>query len=271
MASLGLREGLAAYGVKGKPILAVEPDVERLATYGTNLRVVGSVLVPITTEEAVAEGLPSADLIITGPPCQGDSTLNRCQLGRRDRRSELAGAKIAAVVQGRRVVMEVVGNHWDEWAQGLGAQRLRLRDCDLGGFTLRRRTFFFWGFGPIRRPVAITSPGWGAVLPWLLTRFGYLPEVLLASEGHAVAKRWKFARPQDEPAHAVLGQGAAHLVIDADTGRKLYRLTPEDEAALSGFPDLHLFGPVRERQTQVGNGWPASFGHFIAWLLLEDL
>jgi len=273
MASLGLFEGLRAHQVVGRPLLAVDPWRPALEAYTLNLPMAEEVALT-TSEVVVATGLPQADLLITGPPCQGDSALNRCYISagkRQERRGWLAAAKHAAaevgVEPGRRVVMEVVGNHWDTWAADLGAQRIRVQDHKLGGFTLRRRTFYLFGFRPVRLPLTSPGPGWGAAVPYVLERFG--EDVLLATDGHARHKRLGFARPTWEPAHAVLGHGGAHQVIDP-AGRQLYRFRPEDEALLSGFSDLQLVGPVRTRQIQ-GNGWPAAFGHLVAHLLLKDV
>jgi hypothetical protein len=88
-----------------------------------------------------------------------------------------------------------------------------------------------------------------------------------------VTKQFQRAVSASAPAYAVVGQGGAHSVYDA-TGQRVHRLRPVEELALQGFtPDQIQLQTraIREQQTLVGNGWPASFGHWLAACVAQTL
>jgi len=219
--------------------------------------------------EACQRGDWRVDVVLTGPPCQDDSRANQgADKGR--------GAVKAPALEAARalnptwIIMEMVSMSYVDWCKAQGArQLLKLRDCDLGGYTTRERWFAIWG--PRDLVVEKQTPrGWGEAL-------GVDdPAALLATEANSKAKRWRLAKGPSEPAGACVGGDRRHI-IRLGTGEEI-RLGPQDEAALSGFPRLQLQrvedisdsegtkvwvqGAQNERDanTMVGNGWPKSFG-----------
>jgi len=318
LASLGVLKGLKRLGVQGQVRLAVDPWAPAMATYRANLPRVP--FAQTTTEDALAQGLvPNVDLVITGPPCQGDSTLNRCyiEVGKRpEKRGKLGKIKLAAATigldKGRLVVMETVSKYWADWGRSLGGQIRVLRDDQLGGYTVRERTFIFIGFAQPLPPTdwvdlgMARRRGWGDALPrWAK------PGLCLASEAD---KAWKhtprragvsykeavaaggrkgglgYCRDPQEPTRAVLGHGSAHRVYQRHPWKYLHRLEPREAAALQGHPRMKIVIPcapdldsavpwkgltrgtgVRTAQTILGNGWPASYGAYVAAAILNEL
>ena len=261
IADLSCGAGLASLGIPAVVAYACDPWDAAVEAYRASIpeaRVVDQV----TTEEALSRNLvPNVDLVIAGPPCIRDSTLTRSRRDVEDREEEMAGIKEAArsiaFTKGRFVAIET-NRGWDEWGRSHGFSVARVSDHALGGFTLRRRTFLLRGL-----KVAPTSVphlhGWGDALPrWR--------NDLLSSDVHSVQKRARYARPSTGPALAVVGHGAAPLVLDAE-GRQIHRCTPEEALRLQGFAEGRIQIPaerVRDRQTLVGNGWPSSYGRWLA-------
>ena len=268
LASRGVIDGLAAHGIPAVVAYACDPWLPAVDTYRASIpeaRMVDQV----TTEEALASGrVPRVDLVLAGPPCIRDSTLTRSRRDLEDRDEEMAGIKEAtraiAFSCGRMVVLET-NRGWDAWGRSHGFDVVRVSDHRLGGFTLRRRTFLLSGLE--HAPTSgYPLHGWGDALPaWRAD--------LLSSDVHAKAKRFRLARPSTEPALAVVGHGAAPLVFNAD-GRQVHRCTPEEALRLQGFNEqqIRLRSPrVRDRQTLVGNGWPASYGRWVAACVARTL
>lgn len=319
LASLGLVRGLRARGAQGIGRLAVDPWAPAAATYKANLP--GVPFAQTTTEDALARGLvPYVDLVITGPPCQGDSTLNRCyiEVGKRpEKRGKLGKVKLAAAEiglgKGRLVVMETVSDYWAAWGRSLGGQIRVLHDDQLGGVTVRKRTFIFLGFQHELPPTdwvkagLVPARGWGRALPhWAK------PGLCLASEADKAWKhepRWAgityteaskaagakgglgYCVPSHLPTRAVLGHGSAHRVYRVQPWAYLHRCDMRESAALQGHPNMRIVIPnapdldsvvpwkglkpgaagVRTSQTLVGNGWPASYGAYVAQAVLGEL
>ncbi len=276
LASRGVIDGLQAFGLKCRVLTAVDPWGPAVNSYAANVpEAVRGAVMQTTTEEALARGLvPKVDLVITGPPCIRDSTLTKCKLGVvTDRSAEMAEIKYAAreigAAQGRLVAMETVGLTWIPWGNMLGFRSVRLQDSALGGFTVRRRTFLL---SPQINPQPTSSSayprrGWGDALPrWKKKSHGKWKYLLLNDadkrQKHTLAR----ARPPSKPGFSVVGHGTAPgLVFTRHPFKRVYRLRPEDGAKLQGFPGLVLDAPkVRDRQTLVGNGWPRSFGLWLA-------
>lgn len=272
MASLGVCDALAAAGADPKVAAAVDPWGPAVDSYRTNL---AGYLLPGAVRQTTAEAagaLPDVDVLLTGPPCIRDSGLTKAH-GRTDRVEELAGTKAAAHVIGeesaRIVVMETVGNGWIEWGEARGYQAVRLKDSDCGGYTMRRRTFLIRGVSAALSPPTIDSPrGWGEALPhWSGPGF-----VMANDADREVKRRATGGVAPNLPGYAVVGHGTAHRIYTANPWEYVHRLTPTEHAALSGFPNLALLSPrVRERQTLIGNGWPRSFGQWIAGVILSEL
>lgn len=268
LASRGVLDGLAAHGIPAVVAYACDPWLPAVDTYRASIPEARKVD-QTTTEEALAsDRVPHVDLILAGPPCIRDSTLARSRRDLEDRDEEMSGIKEAtrtiAFSRGRMIVLET-NRGWDEWGRSHGFDVFRVSDHKLGGFTLRRRTFLLRGLEgeptsgyPLR--------GWGDALPaWRGD--------LLSSDVHAKAKRARLARPSTEPALAVVGHGAAPLVFDAG-GHQVHRCTPEEALRLQGFNEqqIRLRSPrVRDRQTLVGNGWPASYGRWVAACVARTL
>lgn len=272
MASLGVCSRLAALGLDPRVVAAVDPWTPAVDSYRANLApfLASPDVVRQTTAEE-ASPLPYVDLLLTGPPCVRDSTLTKAHR-RTDRIAELAGTKAAAHVIGeesaRIVVMETVGNQWVEWGRARGYQAVRLQDSACGGFTLRRRTFLVKGVPyPLSPPENLEPRGWGEALPQYARGF------VMANDADREEKRRKYGGiPPHLPGYAVVGHGTAHRLYTPDPWAYVRRLTPEEHAALSGFPGLALLSPrTRERQTLIGNGWPRSFGAWLASALRPAL
>jgi site-specific DNA-cytosine methylase len=217
-----------------------------------------------------------ADIVIMGPPCQDDSRANHRSVDKG--RGELKHPALDRALEAgaRWIVMEMVSKKYVPWATEKGARQIiRLNDHELGGFTGRTRWFAVWGPADLEIAKLPKSErkGWGDAFP-----HHDFEGAVLTTEAHSKAKRWKHARTPDQPAHAVAGQGVAHVVRYAD-GEEV-RLGPQEAAMLSGLPSswqfaddqwisgggadgrLVRFGArnFREAQTMIGNGWPVSFG-----------
>jgi len=306
MASAGVLDGFTALtGRHGIVEAAVDPWAPAAASYAVNipeLRPGG--FLQQRAEDVVGQiARLRADLVITGPPCQGDSTLNRCRVGagvaekhrRPDRRTDLAAVKEAAVIGGTSaplVVMEIVGKHWDDWAVARGAKVVRLQDAALGGYTMRRRTFAF--FGPWKVPTlaqyrkafpwAAAPRGWDVGILRATGRgadvvrgiFASGGAVVLANDASKEEKRKRQWCAAGTPGYAIAGHGTSHRIYQLHPWRYAHRVTPDEAAVSSGFDGIEArrlrlvvpagtpSGAVRNQQTLVGNGWPASFGRFVA-------
>jgi len=274
-ASAGVLRGLREHGLHARVVLAVDPWEPAERVYRANHP--GVPFFRGRAEDLDPARLPEADLILSGPPCQGDSTLNRCRVerDRPDRRPELAGVKRAVATLRAHapvVVMETVGKFWTTWGREQGASVWPLQDAAWGGFTCRRRTVLIWGARPIE-PRAARCRGWGEALP----QWAGVEGIVLANDADVEVKRRKHGGiPPWQPGYAVVGHGTAHRLYIRPRGHQtgpvgpegwkyVHRLTPAEGAALQGFPDYDLAGlPVRVAQTVVGNGWPSSYGRAVA-------
>ncbi|MBN8987457.1 MAG: DNA cytosine methyltransferase [Rhizobiales bacterium] len=131
--------GLFSAGMKRagfKPALAIELDLNAVRSYRRNVSdciVHGSV--------AGKYKVPHADVVIAGPPCQGFSTLGRCDPS--DVRNELSLAILpwAKAAKPQVVVIEnvppfVFSSHWKKLASGL-----RRLDFDVTVWTLEASDF----------------------------------------------------------------------------------------------------------------------------------
>jgi site-specific DNA-cytosine methylase len=267
LASRGLLDGLMREGILAQVVYACDPWQPAVESYRANVPEAQTVE-QITTEEALSKDrVPQVDLVLTGPPCIRDSTLARSRSDIALRDDEMAGIKEAAreiaLSKGRMVAMET-NRGWDSWGRHHGFGVVRVQDSHLGGYTIRRRTFLLKGISPASTEVPLDQRhGWGDALPeWSMYRLG--------TDVHSVEKRVRLSRPSNEPSHAVVGHGAAPLVYAQDV--QIYRCTPEDCLRLQGFDprQIRLISPlVRSRQTLVGNGWPASYGHWLARSVAE--
>ncbi len=267
LASRGVIDGLNAHGIEVEVLAAVDPWKPAVDSYRANIpEATPEAVMQITTEEALEQGLvPDVDLVITGPPCVRDSTLARCRLASlTDREDELRGIKTAAASiganMGEYTSMQTVGNRWREWGRGLGLKAARVSDARLGGFTMRRRTFLMSQDMVLAPLDSSLRRGWGDALPqWSK------PGLVISSDVHSVAKRKPNAKPPNKPAYAVVGSGSAPIIYQKSPWKMVHRCTPEEGAALQGFPGLKLMSRrVRDRQTLVGNGWPRSYGVWVA-------
>ena len=124
MASRGLLDGLALFGIRGVVKIAVDPWKAAVDSYRANIPEAEQV-VQTTTEEALANNLvPKVDVVITGPPCVRDSVLARCRIDRlKPMDAQMATIKQAAreigVTKGRMVVMET-NRGWNAWGKRNG-------------------------------------------------------------------------------------------------------------------------------------------------------
>jgi site-specific DNA-cytosine methylase len=239
-------------------------------------------LVALKEERGVV--FPEADVVVTGPPCQDDSRCRRsraelCDLGR-------GAVKIPTLVAAAQfnpswIVMEAVGKSYDEQMREAGARQIFwLEDDALGGSTIRRRRFYVWTPTDAVLDIPASFPpsrGWGPVLASI-----GLPVTsgsLLATEANArfyppkhrdagQPKRWALAKAPDQPANAAVG-GDRRFILRTP-GYEDYRLSPEEGAALQGFPELELAGDsIKARNTQVGNGWTKRFGEVIGSAIMR--
>jgi len=237
-----------------------------------------------TVEQALTarQGDHRPDVVLTGPPCQDDSRANH---GSDKGRGEVKAPslQVAQALGAEWIVMEMVGTKYVDWCREQGArQLLKLVDCDLGGFTTRKRWFAVWG--PRDLEIQAANPrGWGEAFPrW------DLDGCLMATEANNTSKRWQYAKQPHEPVGACVGGDRRHVIQWPDGSRE--RLGPFQEAALSGFPQLQLnnsewmnsyrnpdgwlwtYGAqnVRAANTMVGNGWPRSFGYAIGRAIRGD-
>jgi site-specific DNA-cytosine methylase len=276
LASRGVIDGLLAHGIEGRVLAAVDPWGPAINSYRANIpEAAQEAIHQTTTEDALERGLvPEVDLVITGPPCIRDSTLTRCRLASLpDRQAELAGIKAAAAEiganMGRFVVMETVKDNWIGWGRERGLSVTKLSDDKLGGYTIRRRTILH---SPdlVRASVDTgVRRGWGDALPhWNHPRY-----VMLNDADKRSKHNLRVARPPSKPGYQVTGSGTSPgLIYTRQPFRQVHRCTPEEGAALQGFPELALESPrTRERQSLVGNGWPKSFGVWVADSLVLTL
>lgn len=303
-ADLACGGGLASAGVlaglegRGRCVVAVDPwepaqRVYRLNHPGT--RVLSCKAEDLSPDDlrgfALEAGAPPAsklDLIISGPPCQGDSALNRCRSDRPDRRDELAVVKLAVAdlrQAARVVVMETVGRHWAAWGEELGAQVVSLHDDRLGGYTVRKRTLLVWGVQADATELAYTFQGptvgsWGNVLP----EWAGHDRVMANDADTEVKRRRKGGIERWDPGYAIVGHGTSHRIMEREPGRTgplqdgetweyVHRLTPLESLRMQGHLTMRLPEgadrlPVRVAQTVVGNGWPESYGRAVARMVL---
>ena len=269
LASRGVIDGLNAHGIEVEVLAAVDPWKPAVDSYRANIpEAVPGAVMQTTTEDALARGLvPQVDLVITGPPCVRDSSLARCRLDMlTDRQDELRGIKTAAASigadKGKYTSMETVGNRWREWGRGLGLKPARLMDAKLGGYTVRRRTFLVSQDMVLAPTDNGVRHGWGDALPeWNDPKYVMINDADKRSK-HTLLN----GRPPSKPGFAVVGSGTAPgLIFTRSPFQQVHRCTPEEGAALQGFPGLHLKSSrIRERQTLIGNGWPHAFGVWVA-------
>jgi len=266
----GLIDELSRLGICGRVVFACDPWSAAVESY--RLNVPEAVRVErISVEQAIASGsIPHSDLLIAGPPCIRDSVLTACRTDVEDRTAEMASLKedvlTIAKATAQRFVIET-NRGWDSWGRAHGLLPVRVSDHELGGYTLRRRTFLLHRItpAPTRAPL---QRGWGEALP----QYGRTLGCALSSDVHAVHKRQKYAKSPDRPAFAVVGHGGAPILYCEGLGAQ--RLPPEDALRLQGFhPGVFcLASPrVRDRQTLVGNGWPRSYGQWLARSYAESL
>lgn len=149
----------AAVNAGLRPALAVDVSPEAIATYNLNVApvgVVGSVLDDIP--------LPSVDVLIAGPPCQGFSTLGRQDPLDARNRLALAVPEWALKSGALVVVIENVppflrSKHWQELIArlkdlGYWVDAWELEAADFGTPQFRRRSFTVASMiGDIARPV----------------------------------------------------------------------------------------------------------------------
>lgn len=262
--------GMAALGFR-KAGLEVEWGVdlweEAAFAFSRNLERDGFLAARSVAEfalEALDWGGPRPDVVITGPPCQDDSRLGKWRDRDQGRGAVKVPSLLAAVaLRPTWILMEMVSREWVGWALENGARQvLRLRDWDLGGTTLRIRWVAVWGPEDLELE---ERPG----TPWEEVLGVEDSGAVIATEANGLGKRWRLAKGRGEPVNAVVGHGAAHRIRFSDGTER--RLTPAEEAALSGHPGLDLteFPTVRDAQTAVGNGWPCSYGRALGEAILR--
>lgn len=145
------------------PTFAIDLSKDAIASYDRNVAPVGIVGSVLDDRE-----LPSVDVLLAGPPCQGFSTLGRQDP--LDVRNTLALAvpKWADRTGARIVVVENVppflrSEKWREMADafealGYGIQTFELEAADFGAPQLRRRSFTIASrIGPIPAPKPLTG------------------------------------------------------------------------------------------------------------------
>jgi site-specific DNA-cytosine methylase len=255
----GLIDELVELGFEPEVVLACDPWGPAIESYRLNVPEVRGNALKLTVNEAILLGVPDSDLLIAGPPCIRDSTLTACRIDIQDRSVEMAGIKedVLSVARrtARRFALET-NRGWDAWGVEHGLLPVRVSDASLGGYTLRRRTFLLSKIDPAPLEVE-PRRGWGEALP-------HFRRCVLSSDVHAVAKRVIHAKTPSEPAYAVVGHGGATLLYC--DGRQVHRLSPEESLPLQGFNSRLVLASerTRERQTLVGNGWPRSYGRWLA-------
>lgn len=258
----GLIDELNRLGFRARVVFACDPWLAAVESYRRNVPEAVQVE-QVSVQEAIASGsIPASDLLIAGPPCIRDSVLTAGRTDVADRDEEMANVKedvvTIAKATAQRFAIET-NRGWDRWGQAHGLLPVRISDHELGGYTLRRRTFLFYRIQPAPSRVPLRR-GWGEALP----QHGR-PGCRLSSDVHATHKRQKYAKEPDEPTFAVVGHGGAPILYCEGAPPK--RLPPEDSLRLQGFhPSVFsLASPrVRDRQTLVGNGWPRSYGQWLA-------
>lgn len=181
----------------------------------------------------------------------------------------VASVKTAARTLGAKArweVMETVGRSWEGWGAAHGFSSVRLVDANLGGATSRRRTLLLRGLDlSLDSYPRCKPPGWGKVVPLWSE-----PGVTLGTDANAVHKRVRLSKLPHEPAPSVVGHGGA--LLRYRKGQQTDRLTPEEHAPFQGFETLCLVSArTRERQTLVGNGWPRTFGRWVAHLIHANI
>jgi site-specific DNA-cytosine methylase len=255
----GLIDELVRLGFEPEVVFACDPWGPAVESYRLNVPEARGNVLKLTVNEASLLGVPESDLLIAGPPCIRDSTLTACRTDIEDRGVEMADIKADVLSVARRTAQRFAletNRGWDAWGLEHGLLPVRVSDAALGGYTLRRRTFLLSKIDPA--PLEIKPcRGWGEVLP-------QYRGCSLSSDVHAVAKRALHAKPSSGPTYAVVGHGGAALVYC--DGRQVHRLTPEESLSLQGFTSGFFLASerVRERQTLVGNGWPRSYGRWLA-------
>lgn len=257
----GLLDELNRLGFTAQVVFACDTWAPAVESYRQNVPEAQGRVHQMSVDEAIEAGLvPASDLLIAGPPCIRDSTLTACRSDISDRGDEMRQIKedvfTVASQTARRFALET-NRGWDEWGVAHGLLPVRVSDFSLGGYTLRRRTFLLSNIDPAPTQVSLRR-GWGQALP-------QHARCMLSSDVNAVAKRARLAKPSSGPAHAVVGHGGAPLVYC--DGVQTHRCTPEESLRLQGFlPQIFSLRAdgVRDRQTLVGNGWPRSYGQWLA-------
>jgi len=279
MASLGVCRELERLGFQPVIVRACDPWGPAIESYRSNLSryLDGSVALQCKAEDLT--GLPTVDLVLSGPPCIRDSTLSKGK-GRTDTDGSVAATKSVVEQlggQARLEVMETVGRSWVSWGKERGFQAVRVKDSDLGGYTIRRRTMLLRGFKAEVREPHFDPCAWAwTECPGVPRRFNN-KRYVMANDADSEAKRREHPRPWYEPGYAIVGHGTSHRIYDLGEDGKgwdyVHRLTPEESRSLSGFgPELELLSTkVRGRQTLVGNGWPASYGRWVAGLVAAEV
>lgn len=153
--------GMIAAGLK--PVLAIECDELAAKSYARNVHT--EIQVASVTE---VRAVPAADVLIAGPPCQGFSTLGRCDPT--DLRNELSLAVLpwAKFSQARIVVVENVppfvrSAQWKRLSRGLKRLGYEISTWDLDAVDFgtpqrRRRSFTIASkIGAIEEPRAKTT------------------------------------------------------------------------------------------------------------------
>jgi hypothetical protein len=255
----GLIDELVRLGFEPEVVFACDPWGPAVESYRLNVPEARGNVLKLTVNEASLLGVPESDLLIAGPPCIRDSTLTACRTDIEDRGVEMADIKADVLSVARRTAQRFAletNRGWDAWGLEHGLLPVRVSDAALGGYTLRRRTFLLSKIDPAPLEVE-PRRGWGEALP-------HFRRCTLSSDVHAVAKRALHAKPSSGPTYAVVGHGGAALVYC--DGLQVHRLTPEESLSLQGFASGFSLASerVRERQTLVGNGWPRSYGRWLA-------
>jgi site-specific DNA-cytosine methylase len=267
MASLGVCDELVKLGYTPRILCAVDPWAPAVHSYRANLA--PYLAGPNAVLQARAEDIliPRCDLLLSGPPCIRDSTMAKARHLKDD--GSVASVKTAARTLGAKArweVMETVGRSWEGWGAAHGFSSVRLVDANLGGATSRRRTLLLRGLDlSLDSYPRCKPPGWGKVVPLWSE-----PGVTLGTDANAVHKRVRLSKLPHEPAPSVVGHGGA--LLRYRKGQQTDRLTPEEHAPFQGFETLCLVSArTRERQTLVGNGWPRTFGRWVAHLIHANI
>jgi site-specific DNA-cytosine methylase len=272
LASRGVIDGLNTWGFEVRVLAAVDPWDAAIRSYRANIpEAAPGALHETTTEDALVRDLvPKVDIVITGPPCIRDSTLAACRVDISDIAEQMARIKVAARELGERqgsmIAMETVGTKWASWGRNQGYRTIKVHDDRLGGFTIRNRCFLLKGIDTVP-PQNPWRSSWSSALPeWSH------PGVVATSDTFNTTIRSRRFRQRDQPGYAVVGSGASTLIYTRHPWEQIHRCTPEEQARLMGFPGLHLVSHLkRQRNSLVGNGWPRSYGLWLAQCIAKTL